>query len=65
MPKPEEMEISQGGPNSSKAIFPSAASYLQKKTGRQLDRSHRPARGGMNETYKRIDPITVAMFKLG
>jgi hypothetical protein len=37
---------------------------IRKKTGRQLDRSHRPARGGMNETYKRIDPATATMFKL-
>ena len=37
--------------------------YLWKKTGRQLDRSHRPARGGMNETNIGIDTPRVSMFK--
>lgn len=35
----------------------------EKKTGRQLDRSHRPARGGMNETNMEIDPVSAVMFK--
>jgi hypothetical protein len=26
--------------------------------------SHHPVRGGMNETYKGIDPVVAAMFKL-
>jgi hypothetical protein len=36
----------------------------KKKNGQQLDRSHCPFRGGMNETYKRIDPVEDSMFKL-
>jgi hypothetical protein len=33
-----------------------------KKNGQQLNRRHCPFRGGMNETYKRIDPVRVVMF---
>jgi hypothetical protein len=35
----------------------------KKKTGQQLDRSHCPARGGMNETNNRIDPVMTGTFK--
>jgi hypothetical protein len=40
-------------------VFP----HIPKKNGQQLDKSHCPFRGGMNETYKGIDPVRVVMFK--
>ena len=36
----------------------------EKKNGQQLDRSHCPFRGGMNETYNRMDTGMTEMFKL-
>jgi hypothetical protein len=46
-------------------FFQSTVSTYKEKTGRQLNRSHHPVRGGRNETSKGIDPMAASMFKPG